>query len=98
MMAATDDLMKLTCGKCRYLIGMADKDHISVKTGEFFIYFYGGMVIISCKNCHFQNIVTDDEFEKSHAEEVMKAEGMLNSVRALFSRWYQKSEHRDRDN
>lgn len=91
------NVQKATCGRCKYIIGMTDRDHLSVKTGEFFIYIYGGMAIISCKLCNALNLVVDDEYERNNPERVYKAEQMLNSVRAVFMPWVPSRLHADRD-
>lgn len=97
MMTESSDIQKMLCGRCRYVIGMADREHLSIRTPDVLMYFYGGMAIITCKTCQTLNIVSDDEFEKNHPEEVVKADSSTNTVRAVFSRWYQKKEHVDRD-
>lgn len=96
MIKESNDVHKAQCGKCGYIIGMSNRDHLSVKTGDFFIYFYGGMAILSCKLCHALNLVVDDEYEKENAELVYKAENMLNSCRAVFVRWQPNKEHSNR--
>ena len=98
MISQGNEIQKATCGRCKYIIGMTDRDHLSIKTGEFFIYIYGGMAVISCKLCHALNLVVDDEYEKSNPERVYKAEQMLNSVRAVFMNWVPNKLHTDREN
>lgn len=91
-----NDVMKATCGRCKYIIGMTDREHLSIKTSDFLIYVYGGMVQITCKLCNVINLIVDDEYEKQNAERVYKAEQNLNSVRAVFSRWIPSKHYGDR--
>ena len=89
----SENLEKCTCWRCGYIIGMSNRDHLSVKTGESFIYFYGGLAVLSCKLCGGLNLVVDDDYEKSNPETVMKAEQMLNASRAVFVRWFPNKNH-----
>ena len=96
MISSGEPVQKATCGRCKYIIGMTDREHLSVKTEDFLIYIYGGMAVISCKLCNALNLIVDDEYEKTNPERVYKAEQMLNSVRAVFANWVPNKLHLDR--
>lgn len=92
-MSQDPDIKKAMCGRCKYILGMTDRDHLSIKAGDIFIYIYGGLAIICCKLCHALNLVVDDEYEKAHPEKVEQATKMLNSVKATFGKWYPNKAH-----
>lgn len=90
------EMHKAQCGNCKYIIGMTNREHLSIRAADLLVYFYGGMAVITCKLCNAPNLVVDDDYEKQNPEIVYKAEQMLNSCRAVFVRWYPSKDHNNR--
>ena len=84
---------KVCCGKCNYFLAMSDRDEISIRYKDLYVYFFGGMFIIACRGCGAQNYVIDDEFERLHPEITKRARQMVNSVEAKNKVWVGRKEY-----
>jgi hypothetical protein len=81
------ELQKVCCGKCDYFIAMTDREEVSLHHKELYFYFYGGLIIITCKGCGALNYICDQEYETAHPDAVASVKAMVNMQQAVFKKW-----------
>lgn len=75
------------CGKCEKLIAMSDREEMSIRYRDLYLYFYGGLAIIICQRCGTPNCIIDEGYEKANPDFVNKIKSMHNMKLARFRAW-----------
>jgi hypothetical protein len=88
--AKEQELFKIVCGKCNFIIAMTDRAEIMVKNKDTYFYVRGGIVTIICRGCGAPNYCCDEKFEAANPAEAASVKGIVNIVEAKFVRWLRR--------
>lgn len=83
---------KALCGRCGYMLALKCNKEVSIKNGELYFYFYGGMLSVICRGCAATNLIIDEEYEQNHKDKVGSLLSRVNVIRAEFDEWKSRKE------
>lgn len=87
-----DEIKKVCCGRCGYMIALESHGEVSIRIDEIYVYIFGGAAILICKGCGASNLVATAQYEKDNAGAVDKLLWRVNHVRAQYEAWKSRKE------